>query len=163
MIPEGLPGAGNILIFDNQGPAGHPQVNLEFQGGSRILEIDPVSMEVVWQYDGASSGEQYWTFYSSFISSARRLPNGNTLICEGMHGRIFQVMPDGEIVWEYVNPHFAEAAGDAADDDGPNKWVFKGRRNWIYRAQPVPYSWAPEGTPHSEKEVAPPRLSEFRV
>ena len=163
MIPEGLPGAGNILIFDNQGPAGHPQVNLEFQGGSRILEIDPVSMEVVWQYDGASSGEQYWTFYSSFISSARRLPNGNTLICEGMHGRIFQVMPDGEIVWEYVNPHFAEAAGDAADDDGPNKWVFKGRRNWIYRAQPVPYSWAPEGTPHSEKEVVPPRLSEFRV
>ena len=163
MIPEGLPGAGNILLFDNQGPAGHPQVNLEFQGGSRILEIDPVSMEVVWQYDGASSGAQYWTFYSSFISSARRLPNGNTLICEGMHGRIFQVMPDGEIVWEYVNPHFAEAAGDAADDDGPNKWVFKGRRNWIYRAQPVPYSWAPEGTPHSEREVVPPGLPEFRV
>ena len=30
--------------------------------------------------------------------------HGNTLICEGSNGRIFEVTPAGEIVWEYVNP-----------------------------------------------------------
>ena len=133
------------------------------QGGSRVLEIDPIAMQVVWQYDGASSADQYWTFYSAFISSARRLPNGNTLICEGMHGRVFQVTPEGDIVWEYVNPHFAEPVGKAEDDDRPNKWIFKGRRNWIYRAQPVPYFWVPEGTPRTEIAVVPLKPSDFRI
>ena len=44
-------------------------------------------------------------FFSPFISGARRLPNGNTLITEGNSGRIFQVTSEGEVVWEYVNPH----------------------------------------------------------
>ena len=36
----------------------------------------------------------------------QRLPNGNTLICEGSFGRLFEVTPDGATVWEYVNPIF---------------------------------------------------------
>ena len=43
-------------------------------------------------------------FYSSFISGAQRLSNGNTLICSGTNGTIFEVTPDKEIVWKYVNP-----------------------------------------------------------
>ena len=35
-----------------------------------------------------------------------RLPNGNTLICEGQWGRLFEVTMDGEIVWDYVSPFF---------------------------------------------------------
>jgi len=35
--------------------------------------------------------------------------------------------------------------------------------NWVFRAQPVPYDWVPEGTPHSENPVSPPELTEFRV
>ena len=46
-------------------------------------------------------------FYSSHISGAQRLPNGNTLICEGRTGRIFEITAQGEVVWEYVNPYFA--------------------------------------------------------
>jgi hypothetical protein len=34
------------------------------------------------------------------------LPNGNTLICEGDFGRLFEVTAGGEVVWEYVNPYF---------------------------------------------------------
>jgi len=34
------------------------------------------------------------------------LPNGNTLICEGDFGRLFEVTMGGDIVWEYVNPYF---------------------------------------------------------
>lgn len=156
MIQEGLPGAGNVLVFDNHGSAGFPPFYLELFQGSRVLEIDPIKKEIVWQYDSSVSGRPFWTFFSSFISSARRLPNGNTLICEGMHGRIFQVTYEGEIVWEYVNPHFGEWA-DHDTDSGGNL------TNWIYRAQPVPYNWVPDGTPRSEKAVIPPKLTDFHI
>jgi hypothetical protein len=154
IIPEGLPGAGNMLVFDNEGPAGFPPARLSVQLGSRVLEIDPIKNEIVWQYTALDSQQPNWGFYSSFISSARRLPNGNTLIDEGMTGRIFQVTPKGEIAWEYVNPHFAptELRGGRT-----------AQSNWVYRAQPVPYDWVPAGTPHSEKAVTPPSLADFHL
>ena len=43
-------------------------------------------------------------FYAAFISGAQRLPNGNTLICEGPKGRVFEVTTEGEVVWDFVNP-----------------------------------------------------------
>lgn len=147
LIPEGLPGAGNLLVFDNQGEGGYPPVALGVNSGSRVLEIDPVKKQIVWQYSAESSGRAGWTFYSSFISSARRLPNGNTLIDEGMNGRFFQVTPAGEIVWEYVSPYFDKSpVGSRGGGDVLS--------NWVYRAQPVPYNWVPEGTPHAERAVA---------
>ena len=103
-----------------------------------ILEMD-WDANIVWEYDGSSSSMPFWAFYSSFISSSRRLPNGNTLICEGMHGRIFQVTTDGEIVWEYVNPIFGEWSQHQM-----NLINFGGRKaNWVFRAQPVPNDWLP--------------------
>jgi hypothetical protein len=156
MIPEGLPGTGNILIFDNNGSAGFPPFYQDNHPGSRIIEIDPITKQIVWQYDASSSNKNYWAFYSSFISSSRRLPNGNTLICEGMHGRLFQVTPEGEIVWEYLNPHFGEWADHHTS-------LGKGPTNWVFRAQPVPYDWVPAGTPHSENPVIPPKITEFRI
>lgn len=155
IIPPGLPGAGNLLVFDNQGEAGYPRVGPGAQPRSRVLEIDPVSKHIVWQYTGTSSGRVAWSFYSSFISSARRLPNGNTLIDEGMNGRIFQVTPGGEIVWEYVSPHFGESR-----NGGDGQAVLS---NSLYRAQPVPYDWAPSGTPRSENAVRAPDVRTFRV
>lgn len=82
--------SGHILIFDN-GPV---------RGYSRVIELDPVSGEIVWQY----VGDPPESFYSYEKGSAQRLPNGNTLICEGDKGRAFEVTPDGEIVWEWLNP-----------------------------------------------------------
>jgi Arylsulfotransferase (ASST) len=146
IIPAGLPGAGNLLVFDNQGPAGYPSHPLPVLLGSRVLEIDPIKKEIVWQYVGTDSNRPSWSFYSSFISSARRLPNGNTLIDEGMNGRFFQVTPRGEIVWEYISPYFAPSPLGG-------KSVLS---NFVYRAQPVPYSWVPAGTPHAENAVLPP-------
>lgn len=141
IIPEGLPGAGNLLVFDNQGDAGYPSVQRGVISGSRVLEIDPQKKQIVWQYTAESSKQPGWAFFSAFISSARRLPNGNTLIDEGQNGRFFQVTPGGEIVWEYVSPYFGKAPlGDAVS-------------NWVYRALPVDYSWVPEGTPREEKAV----------
>jgi len=154
IIPEGLPGAGDLLVFDNESPSGFPPTRLGLNNGSRILEIDPTTKQVVWQYTGSDSDQPNWLFYSAFISSARRLPNGNTLIDEGFDGRLFQVTAKGEIVWEYINPHFAPLL------------LRNGRTvssNYVYRAQPVPYDWAPDGTPHSEKAVRALQPAAFHV
>jgi len=156
MIPDGLPGAGHVLVFDNQGAAGIPPFYLNMFPGSRVLEIDPISKNIVWQYDASCTGKPFWTFFSSFISSARRLANGNTLICEGMNGRLFQVTSDGDIVWEYVNPYFGRWADHNVESGG-------NLSNWIFRAQPIPYDWVPDETPRSEEVVTPPENSEFRI
>lgn len=142
IIPAGLPGAGNLLVFDNQGEAGYPPVELPTTGGSRVLEIDPVSRQVVWQYTAEDSGQPSWAFRSTHISAARRLPNGNTFIDEGQSGRLFQVTRDGDIVWEYVN------AFPRIGKDPVNGKATQNRQ--LYRAQPVPLDWVPEGTPHAE-------------
>jgi hypothetical protein len=153
LIPQGLPGAGNLLVFDDQGSAGFPPAALGIESGSRILEIDPVSKEIVWQYTAENSGRPVWTFFSPFISSARRLPNGNTLIDEGVTGRFFQVAPNGDIVWEYVSPYLSVTT--------KNGKAFT--MNSVYRAQPVPYDWLPEGTPHTEAPVKPIDVTSFHV
>jgi len=95
MIEKGLPGAGNILIFDNGAP---PLNALEHEGQSYVLEILP-SKEIVWKYE---NGEK---FFSKFRSNAQRLPNGNTFICESEGPRVFEITSEGEIVWEYTVPY----------------------------------------------------------
>ena len=103
MIPRGLPGEGNILVFDNGGWAGYGAPNPGSPTGfknalrdySRVLEIDPITLKIVWQYTPGEAGLAVPVdanrFYSPFISSAQRLPNGNTLITEGSGGRIIEV------------------------------------------------------------------------
>ena len=59
--------------------------------------------EYVWVYRGKPSN----TFNSRHISGCQRLASGNTLICEGICGRIFEVTPQGDIVWNFVSPYFA--------------------------------------------------------
>jgi len=89
---------GNILIYDN---GFHPRgLGLNY---SRVIELDPRSNKMVWSYEGPESGALKMLFYSSMYSNARRLPNGNTLICEGMTGRIFEITMAQELVWEFVN------------------------------------------------------------
>ena len=89
---------GNVLVYDNGSHSRHNPLP-----ASRVIEVDRASNEIVWEY----RDNPPFNFFSAYISGARRLPNGNTLITEGHFGRIFQVTPDGEVVWEYINPHFA--------------------------------------------------------
>jgi hypothetical protein len=104
--PSLLPN-GNILIFDN-GERRKDDVRIF----SRVIELDPNTNQIVWEY----RDNPYFNFYSSRISGARRLPNGNTLITDGMSGRMFQVTPSGEVVWEYVNPYFAKDTNGIEDN-----------------------------------------------
>ena len=110
--PTPLPN-GNLLIFDN-GPhrLDHP---MPF---SRVIEVEPATKEIVWKYQEKREPD----FFSPRISNAQRLPNGNTLICEGDFGRIFEVTTGGEIVWEFVNPYFG------GPPNAPNNRVFRAYR-----------------------------------
>jgi hypothetical protein len=154
IIPKGLPGAGNLLVFDNGGAAGYGPpspgalngVNSVGRGNSRVLEIDPVTLKKVWEY--SVPGNESYRFFSHYVSSAQRLVNGNTLITEGADGRLFEVTTAGDIVWEYVSPYFTQGAN---------------RTNRVYRAYRVPYSWVPQLERPAERAVVPPDVSAFRI
>src|SRR5690606_26681182 len=148
LIPPALPGAGNLLVFDNGGASGYgdpspisPLGNSIYQRAtSRVLEIDPVTLGVAWSYAAPN-------FFSTNISGAQRLANGNTLITEGAPGRVFEVTAEREIVWEYMNP-----PGEG------------GRRsNAVYRAYRVPYGWIPQLTRPAEVPIVPPAPGTFHV
>ena len=155
LIPKELPGAGNLLVFDNGGAAGYGEGNSVAPKGtntvgridSRVLELNPVTFEKIWEY--SVGGQEKFLFASHYVSSAQRLPNGNTLIDEGADGRLFEVTSAKEIAWEYVNPYFALENGS--------------RTNRVYRAQRVPYDWVPQLTKPTERPVVPPDITTFRV
>ena len=109
-IPPGRPGAGNILIFNN---------GAEFSGFQRgYSSIDEIAPPVdgvnyrlnpglayppvkpVWVYTAPTPSD----FFAPYISGTQRLPNGNTFICDGVHGTLFEVTPAGKTVWKYINP-----------------------------------------------------------
>lgn len=106
---------GNMMLFANRWNKGPWR-------GSAIIEFDKDSGETIWEY----RGDPTHTFDSHFISGCQRQPNGNTLICEGQWGRIFEVTTEGNIVWEYVNPFFSEAAPVAGVR--PGNYVFRSYR-----------------------------------
>jgi hypothetical protein len=155
IIPKGLPGAGNLLVFDNGGAAGYGAPNPGAPAGinvagrfhSRVLEINPTTFEKTWEY--SLTGPVNFMFFSHYVSSVQRLPNGNTLVSEGAIGRIFELTAEKEIVWEYVSPFFGEDQNV--------------RTNRIYRAARVPYEWIPQLARPAERPVVPPDLGQFRI
>ncbi len=149
MIPKGLPGEGHIMVYDNGGWAGYGAPNqfsktglkVSRRDGSRVVEFDPTTLEIVWECKGEEIGATdapFTThyFYSPLTSDAQRLPNGNTFICEGTSGRFMEFTPDNELVWEYNYPRLGSGL--------------------IYRAYRIPYDWVPQ-LPEQE-EVAIGRI-----
>jgi len=118
--PEMLPN-GNFLLLDN----GNHRNGNPGAGYSRAIEIafDPEKKqaEIVWEYNPTPS------FYSFVMGGADRLPNGNTLITDATHGRIFEVTPEKETVWEYKLPAM----------------------EWIYRSQRIE-TWPREQTTNAK-------------
>lgn len=126
--PQALPN-GHILAFDNGNFRTGAHVAF-----SRVLEIDPKDNRVVWAY----ADEMVNAFYTAFMGNAQRLWNGNTHITESATGRLFEVNPEGEVVWEYILPWFAEYPDAAARKTGPGRLnsVFQ---TWRYAADQLPW------------------------
>jgi thiol-disulfide isomerase/thioredoxin len=162
MIPRGLPGEGNILVFDNGGWAGYGFPNPSSKFGqknawrdySRILEINPITLEIEWSFTppdiNAGLPFDAYKFYSPYVSSAQRLPNGNTLIDEGSDGRMIEVTENKEIVWEWISPYYEDS--DTL-----------GNTNMIYRGYRYPYSWVPQEENPEEIAIEAKDVTTFRM
>lgn len=98
--PTVLPN-GNILVFDN-GYHRRTSAEIAMIDYSRVIEVNPKTDKIEWEY----KDENVQNFYSGICSSAERLPNGNTLMCESAKGRIFEVTADKDIVWEFMSPFY---------------------------------------------------------
>jgi hypothetical protein len=156
MIPKGLPGEGNILVYDNGGRAGYGLPNDMAPKGinnirryySRSIEFDPIAKKIVWEHSPRSlkmsANLLGYKEFSPFISANQRLPNGNTLITEGSNGRLIEVTKDLEVVWEYISPYLT--------------W-----RNTVYRAYRVPYDWVPQLSKPREVAVDPGQNFGFQI
>ena len=125
---------GNIQIFDN----GMHRVRA--LSTSRVIEVDPTTDDVVWSYEGQPAEQ----FFSGHISGATRLPNGNTLVCEGTAGRLIEVTRTGEVVWEWWCPV------STVRPDGRSV-------RWLFRA----YRYGPDHPGLAERDLDPDRLADL--
>ena len=157
MIPKGLPGEGHVMVYDNGGWAGYGAPNqfsktgvkVTRRDGSRVIEFDPTTLEIVWECDGdnhfSAGGFNFNSnyFYSPLTSSAQRMPNGNTVICEGCSAIVREYTAEKELVWEFVYPHIGSAL--------------------LYRAYRIPYEWVPQLQKPVETPIAQLDNDTFRV
>ncbi len=134
-IPKGYDGAGEILVFSN----GLPGVR-EYSTVERIAPQLDASGDYVVDADGmfAATMERVYPNdeedreFAAIVSGAQRLANGNTLIVYGNLGRMIEVTPAGEIVWDFENTYYA------VRDDTPTRtgagfviepwWTFRALR-----------------------------------
>ena len=141
-IASGLPGAGNILIFNNGDEYDEARryyssieefsppvdgLNYRREPGAAYGPAEPV-----WRYIAEPPG----SFYAQFISGVQRLPNGNTLICSGVTGAFFEVTPEGETVWKYISPVVAGNTPLRQGAPMPIREINRGVQNWanwVYR------------------------------
>lgn len=144
-IEKGKPGAGNLIFYNNDIPLGRDSLDY-----SSVYEIKPYINEegnyglmenrrfspadVEWKYIAPDTV----SFYGSFISGAERMHNGNTFINEGPKGRFFEVTPEGEIVWEYLNQHRGNIHHPNGDPVSPMPFTyFEFRSNFIPADHPA--------------------------
>lgn len=130
-VPASRPGELRLLIYNNGG--GRPQGDY-----SSVIELllpfDPEQGFLRQPGQAFGPAEPAWVyedreeFFSGFISGAQRLANGNTLICEGASGRVFEVTPDGEVVWSYLNPLGGDITDSGPGGNAPKHALFRATR-----------------------------------
>ncbi len=127
-IPDGLPGAGNILLFNNGYGRDYSSVDEIEPPVVGAKGTYPMNQGVwgpaapKWSYTAPNKKD----FYSIIVSGAQRLPNGNTLFCSGVEARFVEVTPAGKIVWEYGNPVWTSIAHQG--EPSGQKLVFRSPR-----------------------------------
>jgi hypothetical protein len=134
-IPDGYPGAGHITIFNNgydRGWSSIEEIVPPLDANGRYLLAPGKAYgpdKPVWHYEAKNRAD----FFSSEISGAQRLPNGNTLVCAGVIGNLFEITPAGETVWQYVNP--VVRGGILAQGETPGKDVRGHLFNAVFKVE----------------------------
>ncbi len=115
-IPKGLKGEGHLLVFNNGAhrPDGtyssvdEIELPVDSQGHyTRQTGLAFGPDKPVWSYVAPNKSD----FFAMLISGAQRLPNGDTLVCSGPDGTVFEVGNENEVVWKYVNPERGNMPG----------------------------------------------------
>lgn len=162
LIPKGLPGEGNILLFDSGGASGYGYPTATSPTGlknalrdySRVIEFNPITLDVKSIIDpkkiGFLNAINGYKFYSPYGSSAQRLPNANTLVTLGTSGIMLEITEDGEIVWKWICPYKSSA----------DYYAF---HNIIYQGFRYPYDYIPEKEKPHEVTMLPVNKSLFRL
>lgn len=156
-IPDGFPGAGNMTIFNNGYDRGWSSIEeiVPPAGVDGRYEIEPGRpwgpAQPVWRYEAKRRED----FFSSEISGAHRLPNGNTLICAGVTGHLFEVTPAGETVWQYVNPMVR--GGVLAQGEVPGK----DHRGHLWNAVFKAHRYAPDYPAFAGRDLIPQGVIEL--
>ena len=156
-IPEGYPGAGHITIFNNGYDRGWSSLEeivppLGADGRYALAEGQAYGpAKPVWHYEAPNRTD----FFSSEISGAQRLPNGNTLVCAGVVGHLFEVTPGGDIVWEYVNPMVR--GGILAQGELPGKDM----RGHLWNAVFKVHRYAPDYAGLAGRDLSPKGVIEL--
>jgi len=133
-IPEGYPDAGNIMIFNNGTGRDTLYSSVEIIAppdsgfGDYHFTADNQGFGPSRQYFTYKNHQDPMAFFSMILSNAQRLPNGNTLINEGTKGRFFEVDPNGDIVWEYINPDTPEGILRQGDPRPNSNNIFRAFR-----------------------------------
>ena len=108
-VPTGYPNEGNLMVFNNGNarPGGsHSSIDMIVPpidaNGNYILDgnLPYGPIDLFWTYVADNPG----SFFSTNISGAHALPNGNVLICDGNEPLFFEVDLDNERHWAYKSP-----------------------------------------------------------
>jgi hypothetical protein len=142
-IDAGRPGTGNILVFNNGLGRNYSTVDeftppVDTNGVySRSSGSAFGPMDFIWSYK-ATPPE---SMFSDAISGAQRLPNGNTLIDDGVHGTFIEVTEAGGVAWKYVNPVVGTGPliqGDTIPNDPSHT---DQKLNAVFRVQRYPVNY----------------------
>ena len=116
-IPAGLPGAGNMLVYNNGTRRTLDDQYMPEEMGmlpdsySNMLEVKlpfdresgfdwSKEAEIVWSWEAPNRAD----YFSPFMSGLERLPNGNTIFERAYDKQITEVTPEGEVVLDYSPP-----------------------------------------------------------
>jgi len=151
-IKEGLNGAGNMLIFNNgTNRTGGNYSSIDEivppRDGNGFYTHDSLSAfgpnTIFWSYSDAPD------FYAQNISGTQRLPNGNTLICDGPGGAFFEITPSNQTIWQYINPVIA--SGPMTQGDSIPVSAQGTQENTVFRA----YRYAPDYSAFDGRDLTP--------
>jgi hypothetical protein len=154
-IEPGLPGEGNILVFNN----GAPEIR-EFSSGDEIVPELDANGDYVRNPRGGFSAKVKRVYpktedddageFAAIVSSAQRLPNGNTLLAYGPQGRVVEVTPKGKVAWDYVNPYSALRPTSPRNSGAG----FPIGANWFFQVDRYPSDYG--AFAGREEQLAPP-------
>lgn len=99
-IPEGVPGAGNIVGVNNKGVITGPKTTIDHITPPRVdynYTITPGNAFTPSTYGARHTS----TGYTSNMGSSNQFPNGNQMICLATAGTIYEIDAAGNTLWSF--------------------------------------------------------------